>query len=80
MKNLNEEIFGVVNKENRFVGVAGESKSFWEAYHTKNDIFFFYTKEGAERALSEREKLFKLKNLRVVQINMSVQFIETNKD
>lgn len=75
MKNTSQEMFGIVDKDNKFVGVNGEKEFFWEAYNTTNDsVFFLYTEKYANEALKQRKTQFVLQDLRVVKVKLSAEF------
>lgn len=75
MKNTSQEMFGIVDKDNKFIGINGEKEFFWEAYNTTSDsVFFLYTEKYANDALKERKTQFVLEDLRVVKVKLSAEF------
>lgn len=75
MKNTSQEMFGVVDKDNKFIGINGEKEFFWEACNTTSDsVFFLYTQKYANEALKQRKSQFVLQDLRVVKVKLSAEF------
>ena len=75
MKNTSQEMFGIIDKDNKFVGINGEKEFFWEAYNTTSQrIFFLYSEKYANVCLNQRKTQFELQDLKVVKVKLSAEF------